>query len=182
MPSQLGMHMNHWRVTKYNPQYRNQKGVYTKEEWTDVADIGKTFQGEVFTLENYLKTEKTYITAIKNFWQASNLNSLEITNLELYPVKNLIYEGIDLAIPDTYRKYFQQLQSQFIFFSDIADMSRLIMRGLLWAKLEAQEAFYLHFGYDFYMYIGSTNDCYQAIQETTELGLFVEKFRSPYLK
>ena len=34
--------MNHWRVTKYNPQYRNRKGVYTKEEWTEVADIGNS--------------------------------------------------------------------------------------------------------------------------------------------
>lgn len=111
--------MNHWRVTKYNPKYRNRKGIYTKQEWIDISDIGKIFQGKKLTLEEYLKTEMAYIFAIKNFWQASNITFLEVANLELYAIEDLSYEGVDLAIPHIYNKYAQLDQNQSIYFSDV---------------------------------------------------------------
>ncbi len=30
-----------WRVTKYNPTFRDENGTYIKDEWTSFSDIGK---------------------------------------------------------------------------------------------------------------------------------------------
>jgi len=39
-----------WRITKYNPNLRNNEGHYTKElEWTSSSDIGKNIYGDTFT-------------------------------------------------------------------------------------------------------------------------------------
>lgn len=41
---------------------------------------------------------------------------------------------------------------------------------------------FVHFGYDYYMYIGSSKELPQDLRNKIEnLGLFVENFESPYL-
>ena len=34
-----------FRVTKYDPRFRDPSGAYMREEWTAVSDIGRTFGG-----------------------------------------------------------------------------------------------------------------------------------------
>ena len=41
-------------IVKYSPQKYNRNGVYTADEWTSRDDIGKYFDGKLFTLEEYL--------------------------------------------------------------------------------------------------------------------------------
>ena len=41
---------------------------------------------------------------------------------------------------------------------------------------------YVHFGYDYYMYIGLSVKCTDALAAVQQRGLFVEPFRSPYLR
>lgn len=48
-------------IVKYSPQKYNRNGVYTADEWTSRDDIGKYFDGKLFTLEEYLNIEKHYI-------------------------------------------------------------------------------------------------------------------------
>ena len=47
--------MYSWRIAKYNPKYRNNKGAFVKNEWTSFSDIDKIFNGKKLTLENYIK-------------------------------------------------------------------------------------------------------------------------------
>ena len=42
--------MNHYRISKYSPEYR-QNGVYLKDEWTSIADVGKTFDGVMMSID-----------------------------------------------------------------------------------------------------------------------------------
>jgi hypothetical protein len=46
--------MNEYRICKYNPRFRV-NGVYIKDEWTSVSDIGKTFEDGVLTEKNVEK-------------------------------------------------------------------------------------------------------------------------------
>lgn len=39
---------------------------------------------------------------------------------------------------------------------------------------------FVHFGYDYYMYVGVETPCPQAQRLAAQLGLFVEEMRSPY--
>ena len=61
----------------------------------------------------------------------------------------------------------------------ISQVARLALRENIWAKLESKDM-YIHFGYDYYMYIGSTKHCNNMISKIEESGLFVEPFVSPY--
>jgi len=45
----------------------------------------------------------------------------------------------------------------------LADVCRLVLREILWCKLESPNGFYIHFGYDYYMYFGSPVSSQRAI-------------------
>lgn len=53
--------MYKYRISKYNPQYRNEEGCYTKNEWTSYSDIGTIYEGRKFTKEEYLYVEKNIV-------------------------------------------------------------------------------------------------------------------------
>lgn len=36
------------QITKYDPQYRDEMGIYLRDEWTAISQIGDTFEGESF--------------------------------------------------------------------------------------------------------------------------------------
>ena len=52
-----------YRITKYNPIYRNSQGHYTLDEWTSFSDIGKSKYN--LSLQDYLKVENAYLESIK---------------------------------------------------------------------------------------------------------------------
>ncbi|MCY1009969.1 hypothetical protein OV079_31290 [Nannocystis pusilla] len=59
----------------------------------------------------------------------------------------------------------------------IREVARLALREVLWCRLEGPE-FHVHFGYDFYMYVGGVALTGEPPAVT---GLFVEAIReSPY--
>jgi hypothetical protein len=169
-----------YRVTKYNPLYRDPRGFYLREEWTSVSDIGKTFCGKKLTPTEYLKVEGLYLAAITAFmdclsinilyvdsltkWKEEvNLRDLQSSNEALKQVYVDLKEGIDLNR------------------DDISNASRLVLRDEIGLKLIYPEKMFVHFGYDYYMYIGCSDICSEAIINITKSGLFIENFVSPYL-
>lgn len=49
--------MMNYRISKYNPKYRDEHGIYTRDEWTSISDVGEYFNGYEVTMEEYLDTE-----------------------------------------------------------------------------------------------------------------------------
>ena len=49
-----------FRVTKYNPAYRDRRGSYLRDEWTSGDNIGRVFTGEVLTPDAYQRVEDVY--------------------------------------------------------------------------------------------------------------------------
>jgi hypothetical protein len=47
--------------------------------------------------------------------------------------------------------------------------------------LEGGEGF-IHFGWDYYMYIGVPHPCPTARVRAADLGLYIEEFASPYVE
>lgn len=151
-----------WRITKYNPEFRDSNGNYQKDEWTSFSDIGKIFAYEELTIEEYLKYESLYINAIVKLMDGSGVKDLRIVDLEVYEddkqVDNRMVinaEGLKVIVPE-------------------------ILRERLWCKLENNN-FFVHFGYDYNMYIGSNVACTNELSLIEESGLFVEEFTSPYI-
>jgi len=63
----------------------------------------------------------------------------------------------------------------------LESICRLILREVIWCRLESELSFYIHFGWDYYMYVGSLISSKEAIEYGKANGLFIEEMISPYL-
>jgi len=151
-----------FRVTKYDPAHRDDRGAHTRDEWTSFNDIGQTIGGVVLIEAEYQRVEDAHVTAALAFLREAGVPSLAVTGLENKVAVPLPFaEGSSLAL------------------AQVGDVLRRVMRGEFWCRLEAAEAF-VHIGYDYYMYIGVPVACPDAAALARQIGLFVESFRSPY--
>ncbi len=56
---------------------------------------------------------------------------------------------------------------------------RGVLQEKYWCRFASANCF-VHFGYDFYMYVGVPIACDNAIELARRAGLFAEVFQSPY--
>ena len=153
-----------FRVTKYDPKYRI-NGVYCKDEWTSYSDIGKKYNNKIFTITDYLKVEDAYLEVIKTALIKANVCQLKITDLEQFLQH-------DYCVSDH-----EMLTSV----DDILGVSRDCLRETVWCKLVGDN-FFIHFGYDYYMYIGCCIDKAVMNDIVSQQGLYLELIdTSPYL-
>lgn len=157
-----------YRITKYDPAKRNFDGIYTVDEWTSFSDIGKIFQNQPLTRLRYLKTEKAYLQAILLLLQESDIHTLTLCQLENRT--NFSTHKLSLANGAILNR------------PQILTFAQLALREKIWGKLFAPRQAYIHFGWDYYLYVGVPKQCPDAIKMISELGLFIEAKRSPYLK
>ena len=69
-------------VAKYSPKGYNSNGVYEKDEWTDISDIGKEFNGRILHKAEYLKIENSYIQCARQIMSESQCSYLTIGYIE----------------------------------------------------------------------------------------------------
>lgn len=164
-----------WRITKYNSAYRDENGSYIADEWTSFSDIGKNFESGKLTFDDYIKIEDAYIQAITYFMDCLGIETLQITDLEIgaKPSGNQFYSPEMMHVLDSLSDGKKVAKEQ------VGIIVRLVLRENIWCKLAA-ESMYVHFGYDYYMYIGSKKPCDGAVNKIEQSGLFVEPFVSPY--
>ncbi len=171
--------MYNYRISKYNPIYRDNEGSYRINEWTSFSDIGLIYENKKFTMDDYLKIEDAYVKTIVSFMQHLNINLLGVCELEKYE-KHLIIDKFHGAYSIEIKNLYSSLQDGNILnISQIQNLSRLILREKLWCKLQC-DMMYVHFGYDYYMYIGISEKCEDAVVINSRLGLFIEEYNSPY--
>jgi hypothetical protein len=156
--------MKHWMVTKYDPAYRDISGAYRRDDWTSIDDIGRTFCGVVLTMADYLKTEDCYVSTALHFAHEAGVSDFVLSEIELRNSNLSVSENMVVTI------------------SEVSELVREILRSHLWCKLESKPHFYLHFGYDYYMYVGNKVDLPESVQSARDCGLFVEEYVSPYFR
>jgi hypothetical protein len=154
--------MIEYRVTKYNPALRDASGAYIGTDWISVADIGREFDGVVLTDHEYHRVEQAYIDSALAFLHEGGLTSLRVEGLENS-------KGLSLDFED----------GSIISVRDLGDLIRHILRNVFWCRFEGEDGF-VHFGWDYHMYIGVPHRCVAAEQFAEELGLYPEEFASPY--
>ena len=169
--------MFNYRITKYNPLYRDVHGVYQKSEWSSFSDIGKIFDNKKLTINDYSLTEDAYIQAMVGFMECNHVDTMRIASLE----KHTLSQGAS-TYSKTMLDTFGRVANKMIADKEtIKNIGRLALREDLWCKLEAKNM-YVHFGYEYYMYIGSKSACSETIDQIESSGLFVEEYNSPYSK
>lgn len=166
-----------WRVTKYDPRRRDRQGRFRDDDWTAVSDIGAVFGGRPLDVDDYLAVEDRYVAAAMRFRQDSRADNVRVVDLEP-PDLSEIAEGVPLT--DLVRTGPPITEGQRVIGVEFDRLVRLNLRSLIWCKLEQPGRFFVHFGHDYYMYIGSAEPCAEAIAFAEQSGLFVEPMTSPY--
>jgi hypothetical protein len=155
--------MHRYRVTKYDPALRTAAGAYVKDDWTSFSDVGRSFCCVTLSRDEYLRVESAYVEAASAFLAEDRAPELRVVGLEIRDDRpSAAVEGSVVAR------------------ADFDSVCRSVLRGEFWCKFEADRRF-VHFGWDYYMYVGVMNPCERSILRATALGLFVEDFTSPYL-
>ncbi|HWG41698.1 MAG TPA: hypothetical protein VN688_02855 [Gemmataceae bacterium] len=154
--------MLEYQITKYNPSFRDSSGAYTRDEWTSISDIGRSFGGVVLTATEYRRVEDAYVAVALSFLRESGQSALTVSGLEnnrKYPIE--FGEGSVLAL------------------EQLGTVIRLVLREKFWCRLEGLASF-LHFGWDYYMYAGVPCSCPASQELAKKLRVFVEESPSPY--
>lgn len=154
--------MKEYRVTKYDPALRGPNGEYKGDDWTMFNQIGQTFHGVVVTEQEYKRAKNAYVKVALAFLSESGITALRVVGLENSRRQPLEFaEGCVLSrekLPEVFGR---------------------ILRDEFWCRFHAEDGF-VHFGWDYYMYVGVPRRCPTAEQTASELGLYVEEFTSRY--
>ena len=73
--------MNYFRLSKYNPLYRVD-GIYQREEWTSIYDVGTVYNGAKLTMTEYERVETEYINFVVDVLESSGINEVKIAYIE----------------------------------------------------------------------------------------------------
>ena len=143
-------------VCKYDPAFRDEKGAYKKDEWTDFSDIGRAFEGKVFTEEEYYETEDRYVAFAFEALKRSGDESVRVTRLENYGnTPNVPKNGTVLSL------------------DEFAKELRRCLRSEYWCCFEGDNCS-VDVGYDYYMHITTAKLDIDEISALTEkYGLFI---------
>lgn len=159
-----------YRVTKYNPADRDGHGHYTGPEDT-VSDHGEV--------------EAAYLQAVAAFAAGTGIDHLVVREPQVPSLAHLGVEapvdgfGLEGLFPSGQAGFHDGAQVLL----DIAlELVRVMLRDSgAWCRLEAEDTFAVHVGWDQYLYISSSRPCEEALARTRELGLFPERLdASPY--
>jgi len=154
--------MIEYRVTKYDPALRDATGAYTADDWTSVTDIGRAFAGVILTEDEYRRVEQAYIDSALAFLREGRLSSLTIEGLENHNELKLEFDEGSVLTPVQVGKLIPQ-----------------VLREEFWCRLQDRDGF-VHFGWDYYLYVGVPHRCPEAERFAADLGLYPEEFASPY--
>ncbi len=157
--------MHEFRVTKYDPAKRDQHGVYQTDEWIMFSQLGKECDGVVLTLQEYERVEAAYIQAALAFLEEVGVNELQVCGLE----------NARMGFVDDRR----WTERETLTTERLPSVFRAVLRDQIWCRFEHRTGVFVHFGWDYYRYIGVPTPCPTAQGIARDLGLFVETFESP---
>ena len=74
--------MSKYRISKYDPSSRDERGYFTEEDWTSFSDIGKEYHGTVLTDLQYAAVEAKYIDAVTTVLRQNRIHTMIVEKLE----------------------------------------------------------------------------------------------------
>ncbi|EOA3012160.1 hypothetical protein ACX35G_000976 [Enterococcus faecalis] len=167
--------MFYYRISKYNPKYRDESGHYTLQDWTSFYDIGKVFLGRKLTVEEYNTIENLYIEVVVLSMKETKQEFLTVKALEKIAEENMAEMDSDC------QAFYQNIHDgDKLSLEEIPVFMKLQLRELLWAKLSSKNL-NVHFGYDYYMYIISSKKLSSVVESFYKRGIYIEEnIHSPY--
>ncbi|MGA2420722.1 MAG: hypothetical protein ABSG69_11605, partial [Candidatus Acidiferrum sp.] len=121
--------MNEYRITKYNPALRDERGAYTKNEWISYKQIGESFDGVILTHNEYKRVAQAYVTAAFAFLKEGGVTSFRVEGLEIRSTQLSFAEGSVLTL------------------EQVGDIIDGLLREEFWCRLQGAGGF-VHIGWD----------------------------------
>ncbi|MGW4381318.1 S1 RNA-binding domain-containing protein [Kitasatospora sp. NPDC004531] len=152
------------RVTKYDPAHRDERGHYLADDDVD-SDRGPI--------------EAAYLQAVVAFAEECGVDRLSVRD----PGAFLLEPDEDgMRLTDLFPSLWDFHDGAKVPLETALELVRMMLRGDEgWCLLEAGDGFFVHIGYDQYMYIGTDRPCERAAAQARRLGLFPEPVpESPY--
>jgi small subunit ribosomal protein S1 len=160
-----------YRITKYDPADRNEQGHYIGAE-DSVSDHGPV--------------EAAYLQAVAAFAESTGVDRVAIREPGLAP--GFVHFGVEPAVaghglaglfPPNLAGFHDGAE---VPVGTAVELVRAMLRDSgAFCSLEVEGRFFVHIGWDQYMYIGSSERCEDAVARTCALGLFPERLpASPY--
>ncbi|MGW4545079.1 RNA-binding protein [Streptomyces violaceorubidus] len=158
------------RITKYDPADRDEHGTY---------------QGAEEAVSDHGPVEAACLEAISAFAADAGIDRLEIREPS---VTGHVHFGAQPAVeghglsglfPADLAGYHDGAE---VSLAMALELIRVMLREQgAWCRLEAEDVFAVHVGWDHYVYVGSDQPCTDAVARIRELGLFAERLPgSPY--
>lgn len=139
-----------------------------------VSDVGRQMAGRVVELSDYLAVEEAYVETARRFLAQMQVELLRVEGLEVYGGCDSLPEGLG----EESKKYLESVKDgQEVCGENLVQVIRLVLREIVWCRLEGGGGVYVHFGYDYYMYIGSKEKRVSA--PSVPSGIFVKICESP---
>ncbi|MDP9222300.1 MAG: hypothetical protein M3P18_00305 [Actinomycetota bacterium] len=148
---------NQSRLTKYDQSLRDSTGAFTGDDWTSVTDIGETFGGVRLTLAAYLDIGARHLHVIASFLEESAVTAVTALGVENAKGQFPVSEGQTLS----------PIQA--------IELVRAMLRDEVWCRLQDGDGFYIHVGWDYYVYVGSDRPCERSVKLARQLGLFIDQ-------
>ncbi|AIS02395.1 hypothetical protein [Streptomyces glaucescens] len=157
-------------VTKYDPSDRDEHGSYT---------------GPADTVSDHGEVEAAYLQAVAAFAEDTGIDHLAVREPQGPSLAHFGVEppvdgfGLDGLFPTGLTGFHDGAEVPL-------EIGLELVRAMLrdngaWCRLEVEDTFAAHVGWDQYLYISSSRPCVDALARTRDLGLFVERMdASPY--
>uniref|UniRef100_A0AAU2JY40 RNA-binding protein n=1 Tax=Streptomyces sp. NBC_00049 TaxID=2903617 RepID=A0AAU2JY40_9ACTN len=159
-----------YRITKYDPADRDEHGHYTGAE--DVTS-------------DHGPVESAYLQAVAAFAEGCGISHLAIREPQ---ITGPVHFGVEPAVDGHgLAGLFPPDLTGFHDGAEVSlDVALELVRAMLrdngaWCRLEAEDAFAVHVGWDQYVFVSGHGPCDSALALTRKLGLFPEPLpSSPY--
>jgi len=180
--------MKHFLISKYDPARRAKNNGYLgiENEWTEACELGRTFNGKLFTAKEYFEIENKYIKSILFFFDASGLDYLRMTSpISTHYTQDQQYHDAKNGFPQLYELEFEKVSftdDRKIYRDELITLIKMNLRQFAYCCLSILDKFYLNFGDDSYVYIETyvpperiDSEAGIYIEETNEAGPYMPR-------
>ena len=167
------------RITKYDPTYRDERGVFVGNDWTALSDVSVANGPSV---SEYLAIEENYCAVVLSIFESLSLSEATISGIEFYDDDMDDYASCDWY--ETYLDALKEFRSLNICKKTRVDIPmvkillRMMLRDVVWMKVDFDDGAYLRVGHDFYVNFGSPRKFDWASVD----GMFVEEMSFSYIE